>query len=276
MYEPNEPRQGSSPSTENPQPDEHNKWLKSHYHQLLKDYTSGKITMEQLEELLVKEREDLENQATTDSLTGALNRRGFARELTTELETISHLPGDHTGVLAFIDIDKLKPVNDEHGHQVGDKLLQIFVGTIHEVMVESLEAIYLQNPRVVILFGRIGGDEFGVYFGGCDRKLAETIIHTAQTRIKENVSAELPFIPQQTISAGLTYVKKGDTVESGLKRADTAMYTAKDKRDDIYFIFWNCFKTKQLIIWLTRELKKNILLNGLPENDKAQLTLIHK
>lgn len=224
-------------SSENPEPNEHRRWMQDHYHQLLEDYKNGKITQAQLEELLVREREYLENQATTDSLTGALNKRGFTDELTTELETISHLPGDHTGVLAFIDVDQLKPINDTHGHAAGDQLLKIFAGTIHEVIDESLEVIYLRDPRVVSLFGRIGGDEFGLYLGGCDRKLAETIIYTAKERIKENVSIQLPFIPQQTISTGLTYIKKGDTVESGLKRADTAMYTAKDKRDDTYFIF---------------------------------------
>lgn len=227
----------ASPGTENPQPDEHKRWLRERYHQLLEDLKSGKITQKELEDGLVNEREYLENQATTDPLTGILNRRGFINDLTTELKTISRLPDDHTGILAFIDVDKLKLVNDEHGHDAGDQLLKTFASTINEVVDESLEAIYLKNPRVVTIFGRIGGDEFGLYLGGCDRKLAEAIIHTAQKRIQKNVNTTLPLITQQTISTGLTYVKKSDTVESGLQRADTAMYAAKDRRDDIYFVY---------------------------------------
>lgn len=90
------------------------------------------------------ERQQLMRAATLDSLTGLLNRREF-------LQRLHVLQSEATPVtMLFCDVDEFKPVNDRHGHEVGDRVLQI--------LADRLQATIRDGDLV----GRVGGDEFAI------------------------------------------------------------------------------------------------------------------
>ncbi|MCP4395468.1 MAG: GGDEF domain-containing protein [Alphaproteobacteria bacterium] len=93
----------------------------------------------------VKELEEL---ATTDALTGTLNRRGFTWRMQHALSESKRF--DERGFIIYIDIDNFKNVNDIHGHAAGDNVLK----KVCEVLKD--------NMRTTDIIGRLGGDEFAV------------------------------------------------------------------------------------------------------------------
>ncbi|MCO4799991.1 MAG: GGDEF domain-containing protein, partial [Colwelliaceae bacterium] len=95
--------------------------------------------LRQLNKLLNVESQELKDQSERDHLTGALNRSGIEPIFTNEIKTLS---------LIFIDIDHFKPINDNHGHAIGDKILIEFVKVISE------------NSRSTDFLSRWGGEEF--------------------------------------------------------------------------------------------------------------------
>lgn len=165
-------------------------------------------------------REELERsrqQATTDPLTGLLNRRAFDQELA----TISNEANESKDSLSLlmIDIDNFKAVNDNHGHLVGDKVIR-FV------------AMQLKNNvkgRDVV--ARIGGEEFAILLPKTQldnaRMLAESIrmnIERQRLRRIDN-SQSLGGI---TISIGVTTYKFGEPMEDFQHRSDQALYKSKN------------------------------------------------
>lgn len=209
--------------------DAHSAWLFLHHQQLLREVLAGTLTIEAAAAQLTKERLRAETYARIDPLTHMPNRAAFEDYLARE----SHLMAvnqENQGIIAFVDVDKLKPVNDTFGHEAGDTLLKIFAEATQEVITESLEVIGLQNPRMSATAARIGGDEFGLYFG-CDRKLAEIICNLLQQKITQKVSQQLPMIKwEQTVSIGMTYFTHESNIDQALHRADIAMYTAKEEK----------------------------------------------
>jgi diguanylate cyclase (GGDEF)-like protein len=142
--------------------------------------------------------------AGLDDLTGALRRdRGLAdieREINRARRTDGQL------VLAFVDVDGLKAVNDTYGHAAGDQLLRD--------LVDALRAGLRSYDLVV----RYGGDEFVCALPGADVETAQRRFRDAAGELRErNTSA--------SISVGLAELESGDTVETLLGRADSALYT---------------------------------------------------
>ncbi len=157
--------------------------------------------------------------ATTDSLTGLANRRHFLEKLHEEIAR-SQRYGRPCAV-AMIDADHFKGVNDTHGHEVGDRVLQ------------KLSNIMSGEVRDVDCVGRLGGEEFAILLpetnlqGGaafCERLLSK--IRNAEVETNGDV---LRF----TVSIGLTEVAKGETkTDVILNRADEALYEAKENGRD--------------------------------------------
>jgi diguanylate cyclase (GGDEF)-like protein len=161
--------------------------------------------------LLATERlhDELQYQATHDSLTQALTRRRMNEACAVELERC-HRHGRSMAML-LIDLDHFKTVNDTWGHQVGDRVLVRFVADVNAL---------LRQPD---LLGRQGGEEFLVLLPetSLDEALAvaERIRETCERKGQE---------PGCTASIGVTTNHKDtDTVDSLLARADAAMYRAK-------------------------------------------------
>jgi diguanylate cyclase (GGDEF)-like protein/PAS domain S-box-containing protein len=150
--------------------------------------------------------------ATRDPLTGLTNRTEFLSRLD------SALAGDHSLPVAvlFVDLDAFKPVNDAHGHAVGDQLL-VEVG-------RRLEAA-VRDPDVV---ARLGGDEFGIVLtDGASVPAAIAVAKRIIASVGRPTTIDGRGI-RVTASVGVAVTSPGSNrVEGLLQRADTALYRAK-------------------------------------------------
>lgn len=154
--------------------------------------------------------------AVTDALTGLYNRRYMETHLGHLVEH-SINRGKPLSALA-IDVDFFKPVNDTHGHDVGDKVLQELASRIRD------------NIRNVDMACRVGGEEFIIILPATELHLAQKIAE----RIRKSIAGK-PFSAGTeggtlniTVSVGLsTLIGANDKVEEFLKRADQALYVAK-------------------------------------------------
>lgn len=157
--------------------------------------------------------EELERLVEADELTPVANRRGLIRDLARTLAEV----GRHgvRAALIFIDVDKLKAVNDRYGHLAGDAAL-VHIG-------ETLQAKLRESDTVA----RLGGDEFAVILRHVDAEQAQAKMEqivTAVAATPVRVRGESFAI---TISAGLHVLSPGETVEGVLRFADSAMYAHK-------------------------------------------------
>ncbi len=153
---------------------------------------------------------ELQRLSTTDPLTGAYNRRIFMDLLTREMQRAGRY-GELFSLLMF-DIDHFKMVNDQYGHDAGDRVLQ-------EVVRLGMETI-----RQADTLARWGGEEFMVLLPRTDGDKA----HAMGERLRKHV-ADHTFTDgcHLTISIGVTSFSRNDTVDSLLKRVDEALYRAK-------------------------------------------------
>lgn len=153
--------------------------------------------------------------AITDSLTGLYNRRYLETHLTHMIDHYVNR-GKVLSVLA-VDVDYFKAINDTHGHDAGDKVLQELAQRLRD------------HTRSIDLCCRIGGEEFIVVLPNTDTMTAEKIAE----RLRRAIAAKsfiigTPAPVPVTISAGIaTLSGLDDSLEKLLKRADSAMYQAK-------------------------------------------------
>lgn len=114
----------------------------------------------------------------------------------------------------MLDIDNFKRVNDVHGHQIGDKILQEFAD------------ILKSHSRKSDIVGRWGGEEFLII---CCETCEEGMLAFAEN-LREKI-ATYPFTlgEQKTASLGLSLYQKGEDIKDLVKRADSALYKAKEK-----------------------------------------------
>jgi diguanylate cyclase (GGDEF)-like protein len=152
----------------------------------------------------------LYEQATTDPLTGALNRRQLATSLSDAIEHARR--GPHGVCLLVFDLDHFKLVNDRHGHAVGDQVLQRIVALVHE-----------RARRTDRLF-RLGGEEFALLLPRTRAGDALRVAEQLRGRIEQ---ADWPSQATVTISIGVAELRPAQTQEAWLKAADDALYRAK-------------------------------------------------
>ena len=155
----------------------------------------------------------LKREATQDSLTTLLNRRGILSRLAAQL-TDSQQRHQALGVL-FCDIDHFKQINDSHGHAAGDAVLQ--------TIARRLNRHVRQGDGV----GRLGGDELLVTLHNV-RDAEETLriaLHLHQQLCEPIPLAGGNLTP--TLSIGVTLARAGESADALLERADAAMYAAK-------------------------------------------------
>lgn len=157
-------------------------------------------------------RAEFEHLATYDSLTGALNRRVV--RLAGEQELLRWQRYGQAFAVMILDIDHFKQINDQHGHLVGDRVLQQVVAAVRKPL------------RKTDLLGRYGGEEFLILLPVTD---GETALALGE-RIRSAVETT-PVGPQHqvsTISIGVTSVMAGDaSFDALISRADLAVYQAK-------------------------------------------------
>jgi diguanylate cyclase (GGDEF)-like protein len=159
---------------------------------------------------------ELKRLATTDSLTGAFNRRHFLELATKEVARMRRYR--HAVSCMMIDIDHFKNVNDTYGHHVGDQAI---------VAAAKVARAALRTEDV---FGRLGGEEFAAMLPVTALAKAEQVsqrlrLSIAAIRLPTDF-AELSF----TVSIGLVEISgEGESFEQALKRADEALYEAKHR-----------------------------------------------
>jgi diguanylate cyclase (GGDEF)-like protein len=169
-----------------------------------------------LKEALVSARArvaELETRVDEDPLTGVLNRRGFERVLARALAFVRRY--DATAALVYLDLDNFKPVNDHHGHAVGDWVL---------ARVARLIAGHVRASDVV---ARLGGDEFVVLLWNVSEANAAEKALAFEALIEGENFAHQGNRLAAGLSAGTVMLAGGDTVERALERADEAMYARK-------------------------------------------------
>jgi diguanylate cyclase (GGDEF)-like protein len=147
-----------------------------------------------------------------DPLTGVFNRRYLLDELANALDA-RHDP-DSTVAVAMLDLDGFKPVNDTHGHLLGDRLLC--------EIAEGIKASVRSDDLVC----RFGGDEFVVLLIGADETAAEDRAREIATAVR---AVGRRFDPKRgvTASVGVAVGRPGDDPADVLRRADTRAYAAK-------------------------------------------------
>lgn len=160
----------------------------------------------------------LEQLSSTDQLTELPNRRAAELSLQSRLHDVKEA-GWPLGLL-FADIDHFKRFNDEHGHAVGDEVLQV-VG-------RSLTA----GLRESDLAARWGGEEFVIVTAASDQEQIEALGRRLRSLV---ASSTIPVGGAQvnvTLSMGATLAGPADTVETLVARADAAMYLSKNNGRD--------------------------------------------
>ena len=166
-----------------------------------------------LQDRLISMRDELQVQATHDSLTGLWNRRASMAALERELTRAGR--EDKTVGLMLADLDHFKQINDTYGHLAGDKVLQAVAAKLKSAL-RSYDTI-----------GRYGGEEFLVISPGCDQA---AIVRRAE-HLRAAVASEPVVTPEGSISVSLSLgaaVSNGDTPQDQfLKAADEALYRAK-------------------------------------------------
>jgi two-component system cell cycle response regulator len=158
--------------------------------------------------------EETQRAATTDPLTGLMNRRAFLSAL--ELERQRTRRHGYPLWLLMLDVDHFKRINDRHGHSAGDDVLA------------HLARLLSTQLRQVDLVGRWGGEEFVVALSGAD----EAGARVASERLRQAVAAmkvtdQLGNPLRTTVSIGGSCLLKDDTPERLISRADKLMYQAK-------------------------------------------------
>lgn len=162
-----------------------------------------------------KAEETIRRMALEDALTGLANRNAFERKLDDALRMARR---QNTVVaLAMIDLDHFKPVNDTHGHPIGDELLK--------AVAEALR----REVREVDTVARLGGDEFAIIFAGiADKKYVDTPTKRIIGRLSQPIAVGALELK---IGASVGVAHFPDDAQSGerlIKQADDALYAAKD------------------------------------------------
>lgn len=154
-------------------------------------------------------REDLEWSATHDPLTGLANRKAF-------LQRLGAAAGHAPAALLAIDLDRFKPINDNHGHAAGDAMLK------------AVAAAITAQVRAGDLAARLGGDEFAILLERCPPEAAQRV---ATDLLRAITRASVSWDGQElSVGASIGVAPWGDPldgVEDWLAAADAACYAAK-------------------------------------------------
>ncbi len=145
-------------------------------------------------------------QASTDGLTGLVNRRSA------EARVRDMLVSGHLFALAIVDLDNFKQLNDTHGHEAGDRALRLFAQTAQEILREN------------DLVARWGGEEFVIVLPELDRLQAVNVLERVRLGLAR---AELGEAPRFTASIGVSDSNQSDSLEHIVHLADKGLYAAK-------------------------------------------------
>ena len=162
-----------------------------------------------------EDRENMFRLATTDHLTGLLNRPRFKEEL----ERAVTLAKRHSteGMVLLIDLDRFKEINDTHGHEAGDEILVAITGMLRE------------SVRSTDVLARLGGDEFAIIMHNIPENEARAKIEKLIERIARYALDYKGMKLTVTMSVGMVpYPQEDRGADDLLMASELAMYRAKD------------------------------------------------
>ena len=174
--------------------------------------TDTKREVENLRDQLEQSRQE----ATTDALTGLLNRRAFDEEMIKATEN-ANLAQENLSLL-MIDIDHFKQVNDSHGHLVGDKVIRFIANQLSK------------NVKGRDIVARIGGEEFAILLPSTQPENARILAESIRAKIEKSQLKRMDnskSLGSITVSIGVTCYKRGDSINEFFHRADKALYRSK-------------------------------------------------
>ncbi len=162
---------------------------------------------------LVSERREIEEKlqrlAASDALTGLANYRSFMEVLTEEIKRSQRT--ERPFAVMLLDLDGMKPINDRHGHIVGNRVLK------------RLSQVLLSCGRNIDTAARFGGDEFAMLLLDSDGTAAQQVAG----RVFKQLAADQEE-PRMSVAIGIAaYPSDGETIESLLEAADRALYQMK-------------------------------------------------
>lgn len=160
---------------------------------------------------LQKELSEIKIELFKDVLTGVHNRK-WLREVYSKNGAFKT-----TGILAFLDLNHFKEINDTHGHLAGDKILQYFAQNLCDIC----------NDDIFVL--RYAGDEFMVIFENMELYKAQEIIEKIKNKIDKKLFKVKDINFKITFSVGYAVFKKDDGMPEIIEIADKNMYTNKKK-----------------------------------------------
>lgn len=172
---------------------------------------SNELLKQAQKDIEVKNKK-LERLATIDKLTNLYNRRKLEELLQLEINRCERF--DCNFSLTILDIDHFKEVNDTFGHQTGDNVLI------------EIANILRNSLRKTDFVGRYGGEEFIIV---CFESNEDEIVKVINQIRKTIENHDFEQVGTKTVSFGVTIFKQGDTIDTIIKRADNALYEAKER-----------------------------------------------
>lgn len=164
--------------------------------------------------ILKQKNKELFEISNIDYLTQIRNRRSFFLE-STKLLNCAIKNNDSFSIL-MIDIDHFKKINDENGHDIGDKILVSFCNIVNNIIKKKY------------IFGRIGGEEFCISFSKLKDKEIIKISEEIRTACSNNIFSDDNLNIRFTISLGLSHRKSNESIDDILRVADELLYKAKE------------------------------------------------
>ena len=164
-----------------------------------------------LNEQLKEENEKLLKSAITDELTGVYNRKFFEKRVVEEME-IADRANEHISLIIF-DLDRFKLVNDNFGHQFGDEVLKRTTQIAGDLI------------RKTDFLNRVGGEEFAIILPNTNKAQAVFVAEKVRKALEDNQHFK---VGQVTGSFGVAERMKAESLRSWYKRADNALYQAKN------------------------------------------------
>ena len=181
--------------------------------------SSGRVIygISQVEDITVRKAGEAElvRRAAHDPLTGLANRATLSARLTEAVDRAS--ASGEAGAVLFCDLDGFKAVNDRHGHDVGDRVLQIVAARLAE------------NVRPGDLVARLGGDEFVVVAEHMGVGEAEGLAHRLEAAVAATITVDATLLGL-TVSVGTARLTGSAGGSDVLRTADVAMFAVKGTR----------------------------------------------